>query len=77
MTNVGVLPTVDTDGGVTVESHLLENVPELYGADCRVEFLKMLRPEQRFENLDALREQIARDAKAAMEYWDAQSKNRK
>ena len=77
VTNVGVRPTVDTDGGVTVESHLLENVPELYGADCRVEFLKMLRPEQRFENLDALREQIARDAKAAMEYWDAQSKNRK
>ena len=77
VTNVGVRPTVDTDGGVTVESHLLEPIGELYGADCRVEFLKMLRPEQRFENLDALREQIARDAKAAMEYWDAQSKNRK
>ena len=61
VTNVGVRPTVDTDGGVTVESHLLEPVGELYGADCRVEFLRMLRPERRFSSLEALREQIARE----------------
>lgn len=69
VTNVGVRPTVDTDGGVTVESHLLESTGELYGADCRVEFLKMLRPERRFESLEALREQIARDALAARDYF--------
>ena len=69
VTNVGVRPTVDTDGGVTVESHLLESVGELYGADCRVEFLKMLRPEKRFGSLEELREQIARDADAARAYF--------
>lgn len=69
VTNVGVRPTVDTDGGVTVESHLLEPVSELYGADCRVEFLKMLRPEKRFGSLEELREQIARDAGAARAYF--------
>lgn len=69
VTNVGVRPTVDTDGGVTVESHLLEPVGELYGAACRVEFLKMLRPEKRFKDLDGLREQIARDAEAARDYF--------
>ena len=69
VTNVGVRPTVDTDGGVTVESHLLEPVGELYGADCRVEFLRMLRPERRFSSLEALREQIARDAEAARAYF--------
>ena len=69
VTNVGVRPTVDTDGGVTVESHLLEPVGELYGADCRVEFLKMLRPEKRFGSLDELREQIARDADLARAYF--------
>lgn len=68
VTNVGVRPTVDTDGGVTVESHLLEETGELYGAECRVEFLKMLRPEKRFDSLEALREQIARDAAAARDY---------
>lgn len=69
VTNVGVRPTVDTDGGVTVESHLLEGAPELYGAECRVEFLRMLRPEKRFVSLDVLREQIARDAAAARSYF--------
>ena len=69
VTNVGVRPTVDTDGGVTVESHLLEPVGELYGAACRVEFLKMLRPEKRFTDLDGLRAQIARDAEAARAYF--------
>ena len=69
VTNVGVRPTVDTDGGVTVESHLLGGAPELYGADCRVEFLRMLRPEKRFVSLDVLREQIARDAAAARNYF--------
>ena len=69
VTNVGVRPTVDTDGSVTVESHLLESAGELYGADCRVEFLKMLRPEKRFGSLDELREQIARDADAARAYF--------
>ena len=69
VTNVGVRPTVDTDGGVTVESHLLEPIGELYGADCRVEFLRMFRPERRFNSLEALREQIARDAEAARAYF--------
>lgn len=69
VTNVGVRPTVDTDGGVTVESHLLESAGELYGAECRVEFGKMLRPERRFGSLEELREQIGRDAEAARAYF--------
>ncbi len=76
VTNVGVRPTVDTDGGVTVESHLLGSAGELYGADCQVEFWKMLRPERRFENMGALREQIARDAEAARAYLE-QKEDRK
>ena len=62
---------MDTDGGVTVESHLLEPIGELYGADCRVEFLKMLRPEMRFAGLEALRAQIARDAGTARAFFCA------
>ena len=70
VTNVGVRPTVDTDGGVTVESHLLEPVGELYDAACRVEFLKMLRPERRFNSMEALRAQIARDGETARMYFE-------
>ncbi len=63
----GVWP--DAEGGVTVESRLLESAGALYGAECRVEFLKMLRPEKRFGDPDGLREQIARDADAARAYF--------
>ena len=68
VTNVGVRPTVDENGGVTVESHLLDQAVQLYGKWCRVEFLRQLRPERKFESMDALRQQIARDADSARAY---------
>ena len=61
VTNVGVRPTVDENGGVTVESHLLDVNEQLYGKECRVEFVKLLRREQKFADLSALQAQIAKD----------------
>ncbi len=65
VTNVGVRPTVDENGGVTVESHLLDVSEQLYGRECRVEFLKFLRRERKFADLSALQAQIAEDIVAA------------
>ena len=67
VTNVGVRPTVDENGGVTVESHLIDVNEYLYGSDCRVEFLCRLRGEMKFDNLAALQSQIARDIASAKE----------
>lgn len=69
VTNVGVRPTVDENGSVTVESHLLDEQLGLYGETCRVEFLHRLRPERRFDGLEALRRQILRDAEEARGYF--------
>ncbi|MDE7010502.1 MAG: riboflavin kinase, partial [Oscillospiraceae bacterium] len=69
VTNVGVRPTVDRDGGVTVESHLLEAEGDFYGESCRVFLLKRLRPEEEFPSLRALQTQIAGDVEAAREYF--------
>ena len=69
VTNVGVRPTVDRDGGVTVESHLLEAGGDFYGESCRVSLLKRLRPEEEFPGLRELQAQIAADAEAAREYF--------
>ena len=71
VTNVGVRPTVDENGGVTVESHLLDVSAQLYGSDCRVEFLHRLRGETKFESLDALQAQIARDIAEAKAIFEA------
>ncbi len=62
--NVGRRPTVGGDA-VRVEVHLLDFSGDLYGTELRVEFLARLRPEQRFEGLDALKAQIAHDVAAA------------
>lgn len=62
VTNVGVRPTVNNGADVTVESWLLDFDGDLYGQTVRVEFLRHLRDEVRFESLDALRDQIMRDA---------------
>ena len=70
VTNVGVRPTVDENGGVTVESHLIDVNAQLYGSDCRVEFLRRLRGETKFESLAALQEQIARDVASAKEMFE-------
>lgn len=60
-TNVGVRPTVDEDGTVTVEGTLLDFNGSLYEKTVRMEFHKHVRPEQKFETLDALRTQVMCD----------------
>jgi len=62
VTNIGMRPTV---GGshVTVEAYLLDFSGDLYGKELTLEFYDFLRPEQKFDSLDALRAQIRQDAK--------------
>lgn len=61
VTNVGTRPTFDGEG-VTVEVHLLDVDLDLYGQELHFAFLHRLRGEQRFDGIDALKEQIAVDA---------------
>ncbi|WP_291842986.1 bifunctional riboflavin kinase/FAD synthetase [Maricaulis sp.] len=62
--NIGKRPTVD---GATelLEVHLLDWTGDLYGRTLEVEFFDHIRPERRFDGLDALKAQIAADAEAA------------
>jgi riboflavin kinase/FMN adenylyltransferase len=64
--NVGVKPTVQADGPPAAEIHLFgHDGRDLYGERIRISFAARLREERRFPSIDALREQIARDAEAA------------
>jgi riboflavin kinase / FMN adenylyltransferase len=65
--NLGLRPTVDGKQRL-LEVHLLDWSGDLYGREVRVEFLERLRDERRFPDLDALRAQIAADAKAARRF---------
>ncbi|WP_299701011.1 bifunctional riboflavin kinase/FAD synthetase [uncultured Pontibacter sp.] len=65
MMNIGTRPTVD-GSHLTLEVHLLDFEGDLYGQTLTVEFVEQLRQEQKFDGLDALKAQLAKD-KAATE----------
>lgn len=61
-TNVGVRPTFTPDlPAPAVEAHLLDFNRDLYGQQVRLEFVEVLRPEQKFSSVEALVEQIQAD----------------
>ena len=64
VTNIGLRPTV-SGRGVTVEPWILGWEGDLYGREITLEFLAFLRPEERFDSLEALKEAIHRDAERA------------
>ena len=64
-TNVGVRPMFVTGRGELIEAFLLDFDGDLYGQPLRLEFLKRLRGEKRFESIEALIEQMARDVDEA------------
>jgi riboflavin kinase / FMN adenylyltransferase len=68
--NLGVRPTIN-DGSPrrVLEFHLFDFDRDLYGGDIEVRFRRYLRPEQKFDNLAALRRQIERDVAAAQEIF--------
>jgi len=66
VTNIGTRPTVEGHH-VTVEPWLLDFDGNLYGKTVTLQFYKFLRPEQKFDSLEALREQIQRDAAVVRE----------
>jgi riboflavin kinase/FMN adenylyltransferase len=64
--SLGTRPTI---GGVEplLEAHLFDFAGELYGRRLEVEFIEKLRDEAKFASLEALVEQMHRDAERARE----------
>ena len=67
--SLGVRPTVTDSGRPSLEVHVFDFDRDCYGAHLRVNFLKKLRCEEKFDSLDALTAQIARDADAARDWF--------
>lgn len=66
--SLGFHPTVP-EGDITLEAHLLGHSEDLYGQKLRVVFLKRIRPEIKFDGIEALKEQIAKDVQATKSYF--------
>lgn len=70
--NIGKRPTVNGNSN-QLEVHLLDQQMNLYGEKLRVSFKKKIRDEQKFENIESLKQQIAKDVEAAKLFFMAQT----
>ena len=66
MMNIGTRPTFEGTKQ-TLEVHILYKVGDVYGQTLTVEFMERLRSERRFDNPEALVEQLKTDRATAME----------
>jgi riboflavin kinase/FMN adenylyltransferase len=65
--SLGVRPTVNEVPEPLLEVHLFDFEGDLYGQRMAVEFVAKLRDEQKFDDLDELTVQMAKDARQARE----------
>jgi riboflavin kinase/FMN adenylyltransferase len=71
--NYGLRPTVGQAAAPLLEAHLLGPCPYSAGDRVTIDWLRFLRPEQKFDNVEELRLQIARDRAAAEAYFQTQA----
>lgn len=62
--NIGNNPTFNAEK-ITLEAHLLDFNTEIYNEDIRVDFVKRIRKEIKFNSIDKLKEQITKDVEKA------------
>ncbi|MBK7767356.1 MAG: bifunctional riboflavin kinase/FAD synthetase [Sulfuritalea sp.] len=67
--SIGVRPTLAEGLKPVLEVHLLDFDRDIYGSHVDVNFLHKLRDEAKYDSLDALKAQIARDVAAVREFF--------
>lgn len=69
MMNIGFNPTVSGEK-LSIEVHYFNFEADLYDQEMAVSLLKYLRPERKFESVDALKKQLEIDMKTALDYLE-------
>lgn len=62
--NIGNRPTLDGTR-VLLETHIFDFAEDIYGKQLRVALIEFLRPEQKFDGIEALKERIEIDSATA------------
>ena len=72
MLNIGSRPTVNRNADHrSIEVHLFDFDSDIYGEHLELIFFRKLREEQKFESLDALKEQLAKDKANTISFFQA------
>ena len=69
ITNVGCKPTIEGENPVGIETHILDFKQDVYDKVIIITFIKKIREEQKFSNLESLLEQIRLDVNEARYYF--------
>jgi riboflavin kinase/FMN adenylyltransferase len=67
--SIGLRPTVNPVRRPLLEVHLLDYERDLYGEHLRVCFLEKLREEEKYPDLQQLKDAIGRDVRRAQDYF--------
>ena len=62
MTNIGTNPTVTNENKLSVETHILGFNDDIYGKTAEILFVKKVRDDKKFDNVEQLKEQLSFDA---------------
>ncbi len=69
MMNIGTRPTVDGTKQ-TIEINFFDFKQDLYGQKITISHLHRMRSEQKFESIDALKNQLGKDKKTALAFME-------
>lgn len=68
LTNIGTRPTVNGHN-LRVETHILDFNEDIYGINIKILFVRKIRDEVKFSNLEELKTQIKKDVESAREFY--------
>ncbi len=69
VTNIGYRPTFGASNELSIETFLLDPLSDPRPSRIRVEFLRRVREERKFESPEALKAQILRDVRTTQAYF--------
>ena len=61
MMNIGTRPTLATEAQISLEVNIFDFKNDIYNQTIKVEFIKKIRDEQKFNGVDELIEQLKKD----------------
>lgn len=66
ITSVGYNPTIAEDNQMTIETYILNFDEDIYGKEIQLYFIEWMRPEEKYDSLDDLVQQLRVDNNYAM-----------
>lgn len=69
MLNIGHRPTINNGNNLSIEVNILNFSENIYHKEMRIEFVKYLRPEEKYDTIDALIAQMHKDREKRPEFF--------